>query len=236
MKNKTLKIALIILLLAIVTMSIISGTLSKYVETVSGTDSARVAKFDYTAKVGETEFTTTAASINLFNTVNDTEVYGTSANINTQKLVAPGTVGHFNIDVSNSSEVKVKVTYTISETNAGNIPIVYFLKQGDTIKYYSAKVSESTTVTVGADVQAVTGATAATINGTLSDMADVLYTELAASDGLTAVTPATTTTIGWFWAFGDGTTSVDNADTSLGTAETLATVTTNVNVTFTQMD
>jgi len=237
MKNKILKISLAVLLLAIVTISIISGTLAKYVETVSGTDSARVAKFAYTAEVAGTELTTTPVAINLFNTVNDTEVYGASANINnTEKLVAPGTVGSFDIDVSNLSETKVKVTYAFSEENTGNIPIVYFLKQGSTIKYYSAEVAKNSTVTVGSDVSAVTGATTATIDGTLDEMADVLYTELAASNGTTAVTPSVTTTVGWFWAFGDGSTSVDNADTSLGKADTLAEITTNVNVTFTQVD
>ena len=47
MNNKTLRLGLLIILLVAITMSIIAGTLANYVESVTATDSARVAKFEY---------------------------------------------------------------------------------------------------------------------------------------------------------------------------------------------
>ena len=232
MKNRTLKASLIVLLLAMITLAIISGTLAKYVETVSGTDSARVAKFEYSATAGGVELTkNTAASINLFNTVNDTEVYGASQNTNTQKLVAPGTCGTFDIVASNTSEVKVAVTYSMTETNSNNIPIVYCIKNGGTTKYYSSV--ETGTITIGNDVKTALSipTNTITINGDLTDMLADASAELAATDGTTATTA--TTTVSWFWAFGDGTN--DTRDTGLGTTGT-ATVSVLVNATFTQVD
>ena len=235
MKNKVLRISLVILLLAVLTMSIISGTLAKYVETVSGTDTARVAKFAYKAKVGETEFAATPVSINLFNTVNDTELYGNSANLNGEaKLVAPGTYGSFDVVVDNTSEVKVNVSFSITETNSG-IPIVYYIDNGTTKTYYSGQVAKNTVLTVGSDVATATGAATVTVTGDLTDMASSVATTLNATDGTEAGKTTATYTIGWFWAFGDGTTAVDTADTTLGKAAT-ASVTANIGVTFTQVD
>ena len=242
--NKVLRVSLIILLLAVVTICIISGTLAKYVETVSGTDTARVAKFEYTATAGGTTLTTSPVAINLFNTVDDVEVYdpaGHNANGGT-KLVAPGTYGYFNVVATNLSEVKVGVTYNITETNAGNVPIVYFIKPaGGNLAFYSDKVSTSS-VAVGADVaeyintlttDTIAAGTTVTIDGDLSDLSNALGTQMAATNNTTGVTK--TDIVGWFWAFGDASSNVDSADTTIGKTGT-ATVTTNVGVTFTQVD
>lgn len=233
MKNKTLRIGLIVLLLVCVTLSIISGTLAKYVEVVKGTDSARVAKFDYEAKVGTTELTTQGVSLNLFNTAFDDQVYGATNNINTEKLVAPGTYGSFDIVATNKSEVDVSVKYSITETNNGEIPIIYFVKNGNTVNYYSSV--ETGEITLGSDVKTGIGASTDTItvSGNLSAMADLISATLEATTG-TAGTPVTTT-IGWFWAFGDPATK-DTRDTEKGKATTLGTVNVEVKATFEQVD
>lgn len=239
-KSKVLTIALVVLLAAVVTMTIISGTLAKYVETVRGTDSARVAKFDYEATVGGQTLTATPQAINLFNTVNDAQVYGTGVNKNgNDKLIAPGTSGHFDVVVNNKSEVDIAVSYEITETNAGNVPIVYYIKDGSTTKYYSAKVSD-TSVAVGSDIASelglANGAAQVTINGDLAAMATAINGQLAATDGTAANATTKTTTVGWFWAFGDAEHNVNTADTTLGKAATPATVSVNIGVTFTQVD
>ena len=239
-RSKVLSIALVVLLAAVVTMTIISGTLAKYVETVFGTDTARVAKFEYTATAGGQALTSERATINLFNTVNDTEVYGASQNLNgSTKLIAPGTCGHFDVVVTNKSEVAIAVSYEITETNAGSVPIVYYIKDGSTTKYYSAKVSD-TSVAVGSDIASelglANGAAQVTINGDLAAMATAINGQLAATDGTAANATTKTTTVGWFWAFGDAEHNVNTADTTLGKAATPATVSVNIGVTFTQVD
>lgn len=243
MKNNIFRVSLVVLLLAMITLSVISGTLAKYVETVYGTDTARVAKFEYTATAGgtllESKVKATPTTIDLFNTVDDPQVYDPEGhNLNTQKLVAPGTLGHFDIVATNKSEVAVDVTYVIEETNAGNVPIVYFIKDGSTVTYYSNKVT-GTTVAMGADVaEYLTGsrdnaANTVTITGDLSDLSTAVSTQLAATDRTTFTDD--TSTIGWFWAFGDATNNVDSADTTKGLDGT-ATVKVDIGVTFTQVD
>ncbi|MBR3696832.1 MAG: hypothetical protein IKM97_00940 [Clostridia bacterium] len=243
MKSKTFRVSLVILLLAVITMSLTSGTLAKYVETVYGTDSARVAKFEYTATAGGTTLTTSPVAIDLFNTEDDTEVYDPEGhNLNSQKLVAPGTFGHFDVVTTNLSEVEVGVSYTIEETNAGNVPIVYFVKDSNNnVRYYSDKVSSST-VALGPDIATyittLTGSTVessatVSITGNLEAMSTSLGTTMDATNNSTGITK--TDVVGWFWAFGDATNNVDTADTTLGLAGT-ATVQVNLGVTFTQVD
>ena len=236
MKNKTFRLSLIVLLLAIVSLSVISGTLAKYVETVRVNDAARVAKFEYTATANGTELED-GATINLFNTVNDDEVYAKgAANQNTEKLVAPGTYGHFDVVATNKSEVAIDVAYNLTETNTGSIPIVYFIKNGNTTTYYSNIVNSTTAVAVGEDIADYLGLQASenvTISGNLTTMATAIGASLDATNNTNTTTA--TSTIGWFWAFGDATNNRDTADTTLGKAGT-ATVSVNIGVTFTQAD
>lgn len=131
-----------VLALSLITSSLVGGTFAKYTSTVAGSDSARVAKFDFTVSDSKDptlklnkEGTTV---INLFDTVYDTGVFGDSSshNVNTEKLVAPGVEGNFGLVVENKSEVAVKANLTITETTSSDggstydtpnatIPIVY---------------------------------------------------------------------------------------------------------------
>ena len=92
---------------------------------------------------------------------------------------------------------------------------------------------------MGADVaEYLTGsrdnaANTVTITGDLSDLSTAVSTQLAATDRTTFTDD--TSTIGWFWAFGDTTNNVDSADTTKGLDGT-ATVKVDIGVTFTQVD
>lgn len=218
MKNKTLRLALLVLLLAVVTMSVISGTLAKYVESVTGTDTARVAKFEYTLSgmTGDGDTKT----LNLFDSVTDTGILGNLAN-DGKKLVAPGSEGSINVELTNKSEVKISAGFTLTETNAGNIPIVYKYNNA----YYSSVIPANTEVTLH------DGGTTATVTGDLSALA-------AAVGNATPVNQNATSTIslGWAWAFtGDGTAQSDASDTTLGKDGT-ATVELEVKCDVTQLD
>lgn len=218
MKNKTLRLALLVLLLAVVTMSVISGTLAKYVESVTGTDTARVAKFEYTLSgmTGDGDTKT----LNLFDTATDTGILGNLAS-DGKKLVAPGSEGSIDVKLTNKSEVKISAGFTLTETNTNKIPIVYKYNNA----YYSSVIPANTEVTLH------DGGTTATVTGDLSALA-------AAVGNATPVNQNATSTIslGWAWAFtGDGTTQTDSSDTTLGKAGS-ATVELKVKCDVTQLD
>ena len=235
MQSKIFRVSLLIILLVAITMSIISGTLARYTESLTVTDSARVAKFSYKATSNGTELTN-GQTINLFNTANDSEVFGTSANVNNEKLIAPGTYGSFDITVENTSEVKVGVTYDITETNTSSIPIIYYIKDTkNNITYYSDFVT-GTSANVGADIAERLGLQSTdkvTISGDLSDMATAIAGSLDATNGTDSTKE--TTTLGWFWAFGDDEQSITK-DTQIGKNTTPATLDVSIKVTFTQID
>lgn len=213
MKSKTLRLGLIVMLLAAITISIISGTLAKYVKTVTAADKARVAKFEYTVDGLDEEKQT----INIFNTANDTGIIGNQTN---EKLVAPGTQGSFEIVFTNKSEVLVKAGYTLTETNT-NIPVVY----GYDNKYYSSVLPAGTSVTIHE------GEAAITVEGELDKLAAAIGEAIEIANGETKEIEVT-----WAWAFiGDGTVQSDDTDRTLGETGT-ATVELQVNCDITQVD
>jgi hypothetical protein len=127
-KNKMLRMASSLLVLAMITTCVISGTFAKYTSTASGSDEATVAK--WSIEVNNTEIAVTGdaktVSFWLFNTINDTG--NTTEEDDVKKtLIAPGTSGSFALNLENLSEVDAKYTITLSETNGSDIPLQYSL-------------------------------------------------------------------------------------------------------------
>lgn len=216
MKNKTLRLGLLTILLVAITMSIIAGTLAKYVESVTATDSARVAKFEYELSGMDKDTQT----INLFDTTTDTGILNNLKNDN-KKLVAPGTNGSLTVKLTNKSEVAINAGFTLTETNEDTIPIVY----GYDSKYYSSVIPAGASVTVHDGEQAIS------VEGDLEALAtaigDAEFVDQNESKEITLT---------WAWAFnGDGTTQTDITDTTLGKAGT-ATVELQVKCDVTQLD
>ena len=149
-KNGTIKLAILILALTMVTMMLVSGTFAKYVREYSGTSTGTVAKF----KVGEIS----SASLNLFSTINEVDATTSETHVASGKI-APGTGGKFQITLSNESEVDVTYALSVTETsNSSNIPIEY---STDGTTYTTAANLNSTGTLVKASSQATT--TTATI-------------------------------------------------------------------------
>ena len=105
-KSYTARLGALALALTMVTTCLTGGTMAKYVTTVSATGSATVAKFDVDIKGNDTSFLTNTQDIEFFSThwyppVND--------GVKESKL-APGVYGYFDIVVTNSSDVLIKVS------------------------------------------------------------------------------------------------------------------------------
>ncbi len=130
-----------VLVLSLITSSLVGGTFAKYTSTVAGSDSARVAKFDFTVKDKQDHVLKKDGSqtIDLFATVLDKGIYndGTNNVNGSDDLVAPGTQGTFGLLVENKSEVAVKANLAITETEADGttkntkVPIIYAYTDAD---------------------------------------------------------------------------------------------------------
>ncbi|MBE6972005.1 MAG: hypothetical protein E7446_07835 [Ruminococcaceae bacterium] len=132
MKNKTMRLASVLLIAVLMTTSVISGTFAKYTSAVNGTDTARVAKWvvtlgDKSGTSAEQTFT-----FDLFNTVNDT-LGGLEEHIAPADgtIIAPGTTGYFDIVLTNASEVSATYEIDYTVTNTANIPVQFKVTGGD---------------------------------------------------------------------------------------------------------
>ena len=122
------KMSMFALLLAavLVTSYSVSGTYAKYTSTYTASDSARVAKWQFS--VNDKNMTEEDFTFNLFNTVLDED--GTEeGNIlnNDGTIIAPGTKGSFDIKIANGSEVDAKYGIVFEMTNDATIPVEFSL-------------------------------------------------------------------------------------------------------------
>ena len=220
-KNKIARLAAVMLALTLVSTALMSGTIAKYTAGVTGSDTARVAKFAFNIKDDGTSIgdeTSTTGTYDIF-TYTDTGVYNNG--VNSDKFIAPGTTGTIPVTVENLSEVDVAVTFGLTETNANKIP-VYYTVGSETQRYSSVLTGEYSDGRSYQDIAALATAMAGAT--------------LEATEGTTA--SAGTYTLNWTWAFesaGEGQT--DASDTALGVAyDTPATVELGITATVTQVN
>ena len=115
-KNRLFILGIFTVMVALVSLSLVSGTWAKYTSTVSGEDSARVAKWAFTTvDLGAQE-----VEFDLFNSTGD---YNNVA-ANDGSLIAPGTSGSFSFSVKNESEVNAVYTVAYTSNEAG-VPLVF---------------------------------------------------------------------------------------------------------------
>ena len=135
-KESIMRLGLATLAITMISTSLLSGTLAKYTGTVTGSDTATVAKFAYDVTDGTTAIEG-KTDINIFN-------YPTTGLVVDGKI-APGAGGTFNIVTTNTSEVLVDDTLVFTEENTGIIP-VYYTFDGNN---YSDVVVDGTTAIAG---------------------------------------------------------------------------------------
>ena len=130
-KNRLFVLGIITMFVAILSLTLVSGTMARYSSNVSATDTAKAAKWSLSINdkivVGKQVET---FKINLFN---DTEVYEVGsttddsdvANGSGVTIIAPGTQGQFSLKITNGSEVSAKYTVELEEVTTSGIPLKY---------------------------------------------------------------------------------------------------------------
>lgn len=223
-KNWLLRIALVVLVLTLGTACLVSGTFAKYTTTVSGSDSARVAKWVFGVETDEEAYaydTPTAKLVGIFDTINlganlatvvekdangeDPAEYG---------LIAPEAEGDFDIVIDmTGSEVAVTLTSEIEIKNEGDINLKFFIGETKPSTDAGYNLDWSELVDGIAEVPAVSPAVpglVAAINGNVGQ----------------ATTMTKTVKVWWKWVSSAG----DTARGDAGTAE----VTLSIEITATQ--
>ena len=146
-KNKTMKMILITLLIAMIALVLVSGTYAKYTSSASGSDTARVAKWSFT--VGGTDIVAeNTFTFDLFKTIKDTDGKTETdvVSANADKVIAPGTSGSFDLVLENKSETSAKYGITYTVTNTASIPVQFSVNGKDSTDNL-ANVVESDTDT-----------------------------------------------------------------------------------------
>lgn len=201
-KNWTMRAAVLMFALVLITSCFVGGTFAKYVKSGSGSDTARVAKFGVNIGAAGDMFSKTYAKDDTSFTLADNTVVSS----NEDKLVAPGTsksIGEFTL--TGSPEVAVRVKYKVDKfeltnwtTDGANeyCPLVF------TVKGTDYKIGNTGIATVADLETAVKNA-----------IEEVTFNYEANTDLSTKT--ADNLTVSWSWPFS---TSAENdvKDTALG--------------------
>ena len=234
-KNWTLRAAVLMFALVLITSCFVGGTFAKYVTSGSGTDSARVAKFGVTVTANGTMFAKEYAT-------DDQTVVGTIAKsvISTDKVVAPGTESNGDFvaaTVTGTPEVAVRVSYKL---DTATLQLENW-KDGDGKFYcplvFKVKTPDGNTVISGMEFQTAEAMKAALVNAVAA------YTKDYAPGTDLSGKAADTLAISWEWPFETGADADKPAnnvkDTFLGdeaAAGRAATVSLTLATTVTQID
>ena len=234
-KNWTLRAAVLMLALVLITSCFVGGTFAKYVTGGSGTDSARVAKFGVTVTANGDVFAKEYDT-------DDQTVVGTIAKsvISTDKVVAPGTESNGDFvaaTVAGTPEVAVRVSYKL---DTATLQLENW-KDADGKFYcplvFKVKTPDGNTVISGMEFQTAEAMKAALVNAVAAYTKD--YAPGTDLSGMAADTLA----ISWEWPFETGTDADKPAnnirDTFLGdeaAAGRAATVSLTLATTVTQID
>ena len=234
-KNWTLRAAVLMLALVLITSCFVGGTFAKYVTSGNGTDSARVAKFGVTVTANGDVFAKEYDT-------DDQTVVGTIAKsvISTDKVVAPGTESNGDFvaaTVAGTPEVAVRVSYKL---DTATLQLENW-KDGDGQFYcplvFKVKTPDGNTVISGMEFQTAEAMKAALVNAVAA------YTKDYAPGTDLSGKAADTLAISWEWPFETGADADKPAnnvkDTFLGdeaAAGRAATVSLTLATTVTQID
>ncbi len=234
-KNWTMRVAILMVALTLITSCFVSGTFAKYVTSGGANDTARVAKFGVTVTADGAAFATAYAKDD--NTVTVEGLVNTVETSNGDKLVAPGTTHDVAaVTLTGTPEVAVKVTY------AANVNLAGWTTDGST--EYCPIVFTLNGATYGTE-----DTDAANKSANVADLAAALKNAIEAT---TSIYPpnadlsgvANPVALSWAWPFetgadADAKAANDVKDTALGNAAangTAAVIGIELTVTVTQIN
>lgn len=157
-KNRLFVLGIITMFIAILSLTLVSGTMARYTSTVTGSDSVKVAKWAWKYEGNPIDLTSSgnAITFDLLETRYDSN--GTDLESNddvAEDVIAPGTSGEFTLDFTNASEVRASYTVAFTVTNGSGIPLEYSVNDGawsttlsDITTGVSVAMNSSSTVTV----------------------------------------------------------------------------------------
>lgn len=211
-RNKLFILGLFFAFVAVLSLTLVSGTWAKYTSNVtSASSTARVAKWSWEI---DGESASEGFAFDLFETANnvlDTNGGAKEEDVKTagtDVVIAPGTKGKIDLVIANKSEVTGKVVAEFTVTKPATLNLTYKFSVGSTNLTY-----------------------ADTNNGDGSITYKVTLDEVTLGENLAALTGTKTLTFAWEWPF-EGT---DVNDTELGKLGT-NTVTVKAKLTFIQVD
>ena len=129
-KNHTMRIAAGVMTAALLSTCAISSTFAKYTSESTGTDSARVAKWDIQINSTSMKTATQTFDFNLFNTTYDDATSPSVKSSKNDKVIAPGTQGLFALVIKNGSEVTATYEIDYTVTNSASIPVQFSVDNG----------------------------------------------------------------------------------------------------------
>lgn len=188
----TSRIGVLAAALTLVTTCLVGGTMAKYTTKAEGTGNGTIAKFDVDITAADEAVKGTLN--NLFTTAREA---GNGTNVVQDKL-APGTSGHFDLAVTNKSDVAVKVSnVTLAKaTGSAEVPIKFAVTDNEAAEPTAASFK---------DIDNISSEITNKLN-------DTTISWDSTNDG-----NAKSVCIWWQWA--EGITAADHtADTKLGTA------------------
>ena len=130
-KNRTMKVAALLLALTLMTSCFVGGTFARYVSTASLSDTVTVAKWDVQLDANTLDYTETA-TFDFTETWKDSD--GNTEEDVMSKYLAPGTKGSFDLLVENKSDVtaEYKIEFNFSALNDLPLNITYKLNGTET--------------------------------------------------------------------------------------------------------
>lgn len=126
-KNKIFVLGLIVTFVAFISLSLVSSTWAKYTSSVSGTSTAKVAKWSFTGLNLSEE---NEIVFDLFDTILDTDDKA-EADVK-EGLIAPGTKGNAEFSFQNTGEVTADAIITLELQGSTDIPLIFSFGNDET--------------------------------------------------------------------------------------------------------
>ena len=131
-KNRTMRVATLLLALTLITSCFVGGTFAKYTSSTNAKATATVAKWSILVDGEDIATSNQAAIIDMFSTILDSNDE-TETDVK-MDMIAPGTKGSYEIVVENASEVTANVSIDFQYDSA--LPLTVTFKEKDASAAY----------------------------------------------------------------------------------------------------